>query len=85
MFCTTMPERAAWQYLLVPWRADRVLRHFASVLRGIHRLRSWSMVEVLMLGVLITIVKLRSLAHVLAGPSIGPASRQSVASACVPG
>lgn len=74
VFCTTMLfpilELAAWLYLLVPLRAGRVSRHFASVLRGIHRLRPWSMIEVLMLGVLITIVKLTSLAHVLAGPAL---------------
>ena len=74
VFCTTMLfpllELAAWLYLLVPLRAGRIPRRFAPVLRGIHRLRPWSMVEVLMLGVLITIVKLTSLAHVLAGPAL---------------
>ncbi|KVF78315.1 PqiA protein [Burkholderia sp. FL-7-2-10-S1-D7] len=74
VFCTTMLfpllELAAWLYLLVPLRAGRMPRRFAPVLRGIHRLRPWSMVEVLMLGVLITIVKLTSLAHVLAGPAL---------------
>ncbi|KWC60055.1 paraquat-inducible protein A [Burkholderia ubonensis] len=74
VFCTTMLfpllELAAWLYLLVPLRAGRVPRHFSQVLRGVHRLRPWSMVEVLMLGVLITIVKLTNLAHVLAGPAL---------------
>ncbi|RQR51780.1 PqiA/YebS family transporter subunit [Burkholderia sp. Bp9126] len=74
VFCTTMLfsllELAAWLYLLVPLRAGRVPRHFAPVLHGIQRLRPWSMVEVLMLGVLITIVKMTSLAHVLAGPAL---------------
>ncbi|MCA8276106.1 PqiA/YebS family transporter subunit [Burkholderia sp. AU30280] len=74
VFCTTMLfpllELAAWLYLLAPLRAGRVPRHFAPVLHGIQRLRPWSMVEVLMLGVLITIVKMTSLAHVLAGPAL---------------
>ncbi|RQS14602.1 PqiA/YebS family transporter subunit [Burkholderia sp. Bp9002] len=74
VFCTTMLfpllELAAWLYLLVPLRAGRVPRRFASILHGIRRLRPWSMVEVLMLGVLVTIVKMTSLAHVIAGPAL---------------
>ncbi|NTZ86907.1 PqiA/YebS family transporter subunit [Burkholderia metallica] len=74
VFCTTMLfpllELAAWLYLLVPLRAGRVPRRFAPILHGVQRLRPWSMVEVLMLGVLITIVKMTSLAHVIAGPAL---------------
>ncbi|WP_175962934.1 paraquat-inducible protein A [Burkholderia pyrrocinia] len=74
VFCTTMLfpllELAAWLYLLAPLRAGRVPRHFAPVLHGVQRLRPWSMVEVLMLGVLVTIVKMTSLAHVIAGPAL---------------
>lgn len=74
VFCTTMlfplMELAAWLYLLVPLRAGRVPRRFAAVLLGTRLLQPWSMVEVLMLGVLITIVKMTSLAHVLAEPAL---------------
>ena len=74
VFCTTMlfplMELAAWLYLLVPLRAGRVPRRFAAVLLGTRLLQPWSMVEVLMLGVLITIVKMTSLAHVLAGRAV---------------
>ncbi|WP_175872489.1 PqiA/YebS family transporter subunit [Burkholderia sp. BCC0397] len=74
VFCTTilfpLLELAAWLYLLVPLRAGRVPRRFAPILHGVQRLRPWSMVEVLMLGVLITIVKMTSLAHVIAGPAL---------------
>ncbi|GAU06763.1 PqiA family integral membrane protein [Burkholderia stabilis] len=74
VFCTTtlfpLLELAAWLYLLVPLRAGRVPRHFMPILRGIQRLRPWSMVEVFMLGVLVTIVKMTSLAHVIPGPAL---------------
>ena len=79
VFCTTMlfplMELAAWLYLLVPLRAGRVPRRFAAVLLGTRLLQPWSMVEVLMLGVLITIVKMTSLAHVLAGPRCSRSAR----------
>lgn len=74
VFCTTMLfpllELAAWLYLLAPLRAGRVPRHFAPILHGVQRLRPWSMVEVLMLGVLVTMVKMTSVAHVIAGPAL---------------
>ncbi|KVA06895.1 PqiA protein [Burkholderia latens] len=74
VFCTTMLfpllELAAWLYLLAPLRAARVPRRFAPVLHAVQRLRPWSMVEVLMLGVLVTMVKMTSVAHVIAGPAL---------------
>lgn len=74
VFGTTMLfpllELAAWLYLLAPLRAARVPRRFAPVLHAVQRLRPWSMVEVLMLGVLVTMVKMTSVAHVIAGPAL---------------
>ncbi|WP_175797974.1 paraquat-inducible protein A [Burkholderia ambifaria] len=74
VFCTTMLfpllELAAWLYVLVPLRAGRVPPCFAPVLRNMQRLRPWSMVEVFLLGILVTIVKMTSVAHVIPGPAL---------------
>ncbi|WP_426283601.1 paraquat-inducible protein A [Burkholderia ambifaria] len=74
VFCTTMLfpllEIAAWLYVLVPLRAGRVPPCFAPVLRNMQRLRPWSMVEVFLLGILVTIVKMTSVAHVIPGPAL---------------
>jgi paraquat-inducible protein A len=43
---------------------------FAWLVRGMQALRPWGMVEVFMLGVLVAIVKLSSLATVLPGPAL---------------
>ena len=51
-------------------RAGRVGPGIALVLRTLHAVRPWVMVEVLMLGVLIALVKLSSLAEVLTGPGL---------------
>lgn len=58
-------------WLLVPlqWRRRRVAG-FAPLVRLMQMLRPWGMVEVFMLGVLVAIVKLTSLATVLPGPAL---------------
>ncbi|MDB5846680.1 MAG: paraquat-inducible rane protein [Rhodoferax sp.] len=58
-------------WLLVPlrWRRQRVVG-FAWLVRAMQTLRPWGMVEVFMLGVLVAIVKLSSLATVLPGPAL---------------
>ena len=74
VFCTTMLfpsfELAALLYLLLPLRAGRVPRAFDAVLRAVQFVRPWGMTEVFMLGVLITIVKMVSLARVIPGTSL---------------
>ncbi|MBY4727410.1 MULTISPECIES: paraquat-inducible protein A [Burkholderia] len=74
VFCTTMLfpllELAAWLYVLVPLRAGRIPPRFEPVLRNMQRLRPWSMVEVFLLGILVTIVKMTSVAHVIPGPAL---------------
>ncbi|MBV8627250.1 MAG: paraquat-inducible protein A, partial [Paraburkholderia sp.] len=58
-------ELLALLYVLVPVRAGYVPPAFNLVLRGIQFVRPWGMIEVFMLGVLITIVKMVSLARVI--------------------
>jgi paraquat-inducible protein A len=69
VFCSTIlfpfTELVALLYVLVPLRAGYVPAHFNRVLRAIQFVRPWGMIEVFMLGVLITIVKMVSLARVI--------------------
>jgi paraquat-inducible protein A len=69
VFCSTilfpLIELIALLYVLVPVRAGVVPPHFNLVLRAIQFVRPWGMIEVLMLGILVTIVKMTSLAHVI--------------------
>jgi len=57
-------------WLLVPWRWQRRAAGFAWLVRGMQTLRPWGMVEVFLLGVLVAIVKLSSLATVLPGAAL---------------
>lgn len=74
VFCTTMLfpflELVALLYLLLPLRAGRVPRAFDAVLRVVQFVRPWGMTEVFMLGVLITVVKMASLARVIPGTAL---------------
>ncbi len=54
-------------YLLVPVRLARIPPHFAAVYRLARALRPWGMVEVFLLGVLVSLVKLSTLATVVPG------------------
>lgn len=57
-------------WLLTFARVRRRAPGFRSVLVALHRLRPWSMTEVLLLGVLVAIVKLSSWVHVMPGVGI---------------
>lgn len=58
-------ELAALLWLFVPIRAGRRPPGFAPLLRGAIALRPWGMIEVFMLGVLVTLVKLSGVARVI--------------------
>jgi paraquat-inducible protein A len=58
---------AALTYLLLPMKFNRVPRFSASVFRALNLARSWSMVEVFILGVLVALVKLAHIAGVVPG------------------
>src|ERR1700677_4361674 len=60
-----LTELVALLYVLIPIRSGYVPPAFNQVLRAIQFVRPWGMIEVFMLGVLITIVKMVSLARVI--------------------
>ena len=74
VFVTTiaMPalELFALAYLVLPLKLGRVPRHFAPVFRVLQAVRPWGMVEVFMLGVLVSLVKLAHLASVVPGVAL---------------
>ncbi|HEX7683077.1 MAG TPA: paraquat-inducible protein A [Trinickia sp.] len=69
VFCSTilfpLIELSALLYVLMPIRSGVVPPYFNLVLRAIQFVRPWGMIEVLMLGILVTIVKMTSLARVI--------------------
>ncbi len=69
VFCATLlfplAEMAALLYVMLPLRAGRIPPGFGMVLRLIGLVRPWGMIEVFMLGILVTIVKMVSLARVV--------------------
>ncbi|WP_081771477.1 paraquat-inducible protein A [Paraburkholderia nodosa] len=69
VFCATilfpLTEMVALLYVLLPVRRGFIPPGFNYVLRAIQFVRPWGMLEVFMLGVLITIVKMVSLARVI--------------------
>ena len=71
VFVTTIAMPAlhlfALTYLLLPLRLGRVPAYFGLVFRMMQSVRPWGMVEVFMLGVLVSLVKLAHLAGVVAG------------------
>jgi paraquat-inducible protein A len=60
-----LAELLALLYVLVPLRAGYVPPGFNATLRTIQFVRPWGMIEVFMLGVLVTLVKMVSLARVI--------------------
>jgi paraquat-inducible protein A len=74
VFLTTIAvpalELLAIAYLLLPLRLGRVPPYFAQVFRMLQSVRPWGMVEVFMLGVLVSLVKLAHLAGVVAGVAL---------------
>jgi paraquat-inducible protein A len=60
-----LTEMVALIYLLLPLRFGQKARGFDIVLRAVQAVRPWGMIEVFMLGVLITVVKMTSIARVI--------------------
>lgn len=60
-------EIALLSYLLLPLRFNRMAKSTIPVLRFLRAVKPWSMTEVFVLGVLVSLVKLEHLAHVEAG------------------
>ncbi len=57
-------------YVLLPLRHDRIPPRFAAVFRLVHLLQPWSMMEVFMLGILVSVVKLGKMAQIVPGIAI---------------
>jgi len=57
-------------YVLLPLKLNKKVRGQAAVFRLIQALRPWGMVEVLMLGILVSLVKLAHMANIVPGWSL---------------
>ena len=57
-------------YVLLPLRHHRVPPKFAPVFRIVHAVQPWSMMEVFMLGILVSVVKLAKMAQIVPGIAI---------------
>ena len=57
-------------YMLLPLRHDRVPPKFAPIFRFVRGLETWSMMEVFMLGILVSVVKLAKMAQIVPGIAI---------------
>ena len=57
-------------YVLVPLRLGRVPGHLPQVFRFVHDLQPWGMMEVFLLGILVSVVKLAGMATIVPGLAI---------------
>ena len=60
-------QLAGMLYILVPLKFNRVPRNLALVFRFLRSLQPWGMMEVFMLGILVSIVKLGKMATIVPG------------------
>jgi paraquat-inducible protein A len=60
-------ELSLMLYVLLPVKLGQVPQGLAPILRVLQSVRPWSMTQVFMLGVLVSLVKLAHLAHVVPG------------------
>jgi paraquat-inducible protein A len=63
-------EIAAMIYMLAPLHRGRVPRHLAIVFRAVEAVRPWGMIQVFMVGTLVSLVKLAHIATVIPGPAL---------------
>lgn len=57
-------------YILLPLKFNRLPRHLAGVFRFVRSLQPWGMMEVFMLGILVSVVKLMKMATIVPGISL---------------
>ena len=57
-------------YILLPLKFGRVPRSLPRVLRFLHNMAPWSMMEVFMVGILVSVVKLAKMAKIIPGISL---------------
>lgn len=70
IFLFPLLELLALMYLLLPYRAQRKLPGQIPILRWLILSRPWSMLEIFLLGVLVTSVKLKDMAILIPGPAM---------------
>jgi paraquat-inducible protein A len=74
VFCTTilapLTQLLGTLYVLLPLRHRRVPPKFALVFRLVHGVQPWSMMEVFMVGILVSVVKLAKMAQIVPGIAI---------------
>ena len=63
-------QLTAMGYLLLPLRLGHVPRRLPIALRVLHAIRPWGMVEVFILGLLVSLVKLAGMASVVPGTAL---------------
>ena len=63
-------QLSAMAYVLVPLRMGRVPSYLPLALRALQAVRPWGMVEVFLLGMLVSLVKLAGMANVVPGTAL---------------
>ena len=64
-------QLASLLYVLIPIHFGRIPYDLARVFRVVDRLVPWSMMDVFMLGILVSVVKLAAMATIIPGPALG--------------
>ncbi len=67
IFFLPLSQILLFSYVLIPLRAGRVPRGFVAAMHALRHTRPWSMVEVFMVGVLVSAVKLAADAQITPG------------------
>ena len=57
-------------YILLPLKFGRLPKRLPWMLRFLHSLQPWSMMEVFMVGILVSVVKLAKMAKIIPGISL---------------
>jgi len=57
-------------YILLPLKFEKIPRGLPRVFRFLHHLQPWSMMEVFMLGILVSVVKLAKMAKIVPGVAL---------------
>ncbi len=60
----------AFLYLLAPLHLGRTPPGLARVFRAVRHVKTWSMIEVFMLGTLVSVAKLMGMAEIVPGPAL---------------
>jgi len=70
VFLFPMLQISLYGYVLPGLRAGKLPREFNAAMRLLHLIRPWSMVEVFLIGVMVSVVKMGKLADVLPQPGL---------------